>query len=305
MIRDIVSQNVALALALGGLLIGFVFGAVVYRTNYCAMGSLSDIFNFNDYRRFRAWVLAAATALIGATLLEAAGVVDLARSMYLAPTLNWVGHIGGGLIFGIGMVLAGGCPSRNLARAGGGDLRALMTLMVLGLVAFMTIAGILAPVRATLEGATSVALERCADPGPRRPSERARRHRARLGQARRCGPRSRGRARLLLRRCQVPQIAAAHPLRCRRRPHGRRRLGADRPRLRRHGGSPHAADLAHLHPPRRATRCSGSRSTRPRRCRASAWRACSAHCSAHSQRRSPWAGSVSPPSPTQATRCVT
>jgi hypothetical protein len=84
-----------------------------------------------------------------------AGVVELDRSMYLAPTLNWVGYIGGGWLFGIGMVLAGGCPSRNLARAGGGDLRALLTLMVLGLVAYMTMAGLLAPVRAGIERVTS------------------------------------------------------------------------------------------------------------------------------------------------------
>jgi uncharacterized membrane protein YedE/YeeE len=157
MLREL-GHNAPLALALGGLLIGFVFGWAVYRTNYCAMGSLSDIHNFGDWRRFRSWILAAATALVGATLLEAVGVVDLTRSMYLAPVLNWLGHIGGGLIFGIGMVLAGGCPSRNLARAGGGDLRALLTLVVLGLVAFMTIAGVLAPARAALEVATGMAL---------------------------------------------------------------------------------------------------------------------------------------------------
>src|SRR5688572_8116985 len=157
-LRDAVIENAPLVLAVGGLVIGFLFGLAVYRTNYCAMGSLADIHNFGDWRRFRAWVLAAATALIGATLLDAAGVVELRRSMYLAPTLNWLGHIGGGLTFGVGMVLAGGCPSRNLARAGGGDLRALMTLIVLGLVAFMTIAGILAPARVALEGATGVRL---------------------------------------------------------------------------------------------------------------------------------------------------
>ena len=157
-LRDAVAENAPLALAVGGLAIGFLFGAVVYRTNYCAMGSLADIHNFGDYRRFRAWVLAAATALIGATLLDAAGIVDLKRSMYLAPTFNWLGHIAGGLIFGVGMVLAGGCPSRNLARAGGGDLRALLTLMVLGLAAFMTIAGVLAPARVALERSTGVRL---------------------------------------------------------------------------------------------------------------------------------------------------
>jgi len=154
-LRDIVGQNAPLLLALGGLLIGFVFGAVVYRTNYCAMGSLSDIHNFNDYRRLRAWILAAATALIGAKLLHGGGVVALEQSMYLAPAVNWFGYVVGGLMFGVGMVFAGGCPTRNLARAGGGDLRALMTLMVLGLVAFMTIAGLLAPMRAGLERATS------------------------------------------------------------------------------------------------------------------------------------------------------
>ena len=157
-LRDAVIENAPLVLALGGLAIGFLFGLTVYRTNYCAMGSLADIHNFGDWRRFRAWVLAAATALIGTTLLDAAGVVELGRSMYLAPTLNWLGHVGGGLLFGVGMVLAGGCPSRNLARAGGGDLRALMTLIVLGLAAFMTIAGILAPARVALEGATAVRL---------------------------------------------------------------------------------------------------------------------------------------------------
>ncbi len=157
-LRETIAGRAPLVLALGGLLIGCLFGFAVYRTNYCAMGSLSDIHNFGDYRRFRAWVLAAATALVGASLLEGLGVVDLNRSMYLAPTVNWVGHLAGGLIFGVGMVLAGGCPSRNLARAGGGDLRALLTLVVLGLVAFMTIAGVLASARAALEGATSVRL---------------------------------------------------------------------------------------------------------------------------------------------------
>jgi hypothetical protein len=122
------------------------------------MGSLSDIHNFGDYRRFRAWILAAATALVGAQLLHMTGVVALEQSMYLAPRLNWVGNVGGGLVFGVGMVLAGGCPSRNLARAGGGDLRALLTMVVLGLFSYMTIAGLIAPFRAALDNATALSL---------------------------------------------------------------------------------------------------------------------------------------------------
>jgi uncharacterized membrane protein YedE/YeeE len=158
-LRDSITQHAALWLALGGLAIGLLFGAVVFATNFCAMGSLADVHNFGDWRRFRAWVLAAATALVGAQLLQAAGIVALDKSMYLAGSgLNWAGHILGGLMLGFGMVFTGGCPSRNLARAGSGDLRSLVTLVVLGLFAYMALGGLLGPVRAWLEQTTSLPL---------------------------------------------------------------------------------------------------------------------------------------------------
>src|ERR1700704_6050064 len=117
-LREGIAQNGPAYLALGGLAIGCLFGAVVFATNFCAMGSLSDIHNFGDWRRFRAWILAGATALVGAQLLQAAGVAALEKSMSPpGASLNWAGHILGGLIFGFGMVFTGGCPSRNLARA--------------------------------------------------------------------------------------------------------------------------------------------------------------------------------------------
>ena len=158
-LREGMGQDAAVFLALGGLVIGCLFGAVVFATNFCAMGSLSDIHNFGDWRRFRAWLLAGATALVGTQLLQAGGLVALDRSMYLAsPGLNWAGHILGGLLFGFGMVFTGGCPSRNLARAGDGDLRSILTLVVLGLFAYMALGGVFAPLRAGLEQATTVPL---------------------------------------------------------------------------------------------------------------------------------------------------
>jgi uncharacterized membrane protein YedE/YeeE len=157
-LKDTIMANGPQWLAIGGLVIGFLFGAIVYRTNFCTMGSVSDIVNLGDWRRFRAWVLAAVTALVGAQVLHGIGTVDLTKSMYLGATFNWLGYIVGGLIFGFGMVFAGGCPSRNLSRAGGGDMRALLTLVVVGLFAYMTIGGIIGPGRAWLEQATSVAL---------------------------------------------------------------------------------------------------------------------------------------------------
>lgn len=157
-LRAQVLENAPLWLAWGGFAIGAVFGFVVQQTNFCAMGSISDIMSFEDYRRFRAWLLAAATAVIGTRILAHAGVVDLGLSMYLGNALNWFGNIVGGLLFGIGMVFAGGCTSRNLVRVGGGDLRALLVLVVVGITAYMTIGGILGPARAWLESQTSIDL---------------------------------------------------------------------------------------------------------------------------------------------------
>jgi uncharacterized protein len=159
-IKDLLVQSGPGGLAMAGLLIGLAFGFIVYRTNFCTMGSISDFMTFDDWRRFRSWILAAATTLVGAQLLQVAGVVDLKQSMYLSPTLNWLGHIVGGLMFGYGMVLAGGCASKNLARAGSGDLRALITLMIIGISAYMAIGGIFGPLRALIEQATAVDLKR-------------------------------------------------------------------------------------------------------------------------------------------------
>lgn len=156
--REAIVENGPFWLAVGGLLIGFVFGALVFRTNFCTMGSVSDIVNLGDWRRFRAWVLAGVVALAGAQTLHWLGVVDLTKSMYLGASFNWFGYVVGGLIFGFGMVFAGGCPSRNLARAGAGDLRSLLTLVIVGIFAYMAIGGLIGPVRAAIEQATSFSL---------------------------------------------------------------------------------------------------------------------------------------------------
>jgi uncharacterized protein len=147
-------------LGLGGFLIGCVFGAIVYRTNFCIMGALSDIVNLGDRRRLGAWLVAAAVAIVAADVLRRTGAVPLDRAMYLVPRLNWLGHILGGLIFGFGMVLSGGCPTRNLVRFGAGDLRALVVLIVIGIAGFITIGGLIAPLRDELEQLSALDLKR-------------------------------------------------------------------------------------------------------------------------------------------------
>jgi uncharacterized protein len=157
-LRELIATTPTLWLAWGGLALGMLFGWAVQVSNFCVMGAISDAMSFGDYRRLRAWLLATAVAIGGAQTLAYAGVVDLQMSMYLGGRLNWFGHLSGGVIFGIGMVYAGGCTSRNLVRLGGGDLRALVVLMVVGISAYVTISGVLAVPRVWLEEHTAIAL---------------------------------------------------------------------------------------------------------------------------------------------------
>jgi len=150
--RDSILENPNAYMMYGGLLIGTLLGAIVYLTNFCAMGSVSDFVNFGDWRRFRSWVLAGATAVVGVFVLQKMGVMNPRDSIFLSPNFTWLGFVSGGFIFGIGMVLSAGCVSRNLVRAGSGDLRSLLVLVVVGVFAFMTIGGLLGPIRVWFVG---------------------------------------------------------------------------------------------------------------------------------------------------------
>ncbi|MGI9505890.1 MAG: YeeE/YedE thiosulfate transporter family protein, partial [Geminicoccaceae bacterium] len=130
--------------ALAAFISGLVFGAVVQRTHFCTMGAIADLVLFGDGRRMRAWLLAIAVALVGSQLLAVAGIVDLAGSFYRSSNILWLGALVGGLLFGFGMTLTGGCTSRNIVRLGAGNLKSLVVLLVMAVTAYMTMNGLLA-----------------------------------------------------------------------------------------------------------------------------------------------------------------
>lgn len=150
--------SISTLMGIGGFAVGLLFGALTYRTNFCTMGSISDAVSFGDFRRARSWMLAIAVAILGAQTLNGLEAVDLTQSIYLGPSLRWFSNILGGLVFGFGMVLASGCPARNLARVGGGDLKALVVLMFIGLFGYMTMRGLIAPGRLFIENSTTLDL---------------------------------------------------------------------------------------------------------------------------------------------------
>jgi uncharacterized membrane protein YedE/YeeE len=132
----------------GAFGLAFVFGAVANRSNFCTMGAVSDIVNMGHWGRMRMWLLAIAVAIIGTNLLFYFGLVDLPKSIYQRPRVNWLSLLVGGAAFGAGMSLASGCANKNLVRAGGGSVRSLVVLTFLGISAYMTLKGLFGQWRA-------------------------------------------------------------------------------------------------------------------------------------------------------------
>ncbi len=130
--------------------LALVFGAIAQRTGFCTMGAVADWVNFGDSTKMRQWLLAIGVAIIGTNLLAAAGWFDTTKTLYASARFALSTYVAGGLAFGFGMVLAGGCGSRTLVRIGGGSLKSLIVFLVLGLSAFITLRGALALPRVAL-----------------------------------------------------------------------------------------------------------------------------------------------------------
>jgi uncharacterized protein len=135
---------------IGGLFAGALAGAAARFGKLCTMSAIEDALVGRDYRGAKAWGLALSVAIAATQLPAVAGWVDLGRNPYASPQVHFFGALLGGAIFGLGMTLAGTCSFGLLVRAGGGDLRALMAALIVGIFAFALTAGALAPLRAPL-----------------------------------------------------------------------------------------------------------------------------------------------------------
>lgn len=119
--------------------IALVMGAVVNKTNFCTMGGVSDWVNIGDKARLGAWFLASAVAVLGVIALETLALVDLGttRPPYRTASFAWLRYLLGGLMFGVGMTLASGCASKTIVRLGGGNLKSLLVVIVVGIFAYL------------------------------------------------------------------------------------------------------------------------------------------------------------------------
>jgi uncharacterized membrane protein YedE/YeeE len=120
--------------------VALVIGAVTSKTNFCAMGAVSDWVNIGDTGRMRAWVFSMAVALTGVIALEASGIASVSGETfppYRTANFAWIRYLLGGLMFGVGMTLASGCGNRTLVRIGGGNLKSLVVVVIFATCAYL------------------------------------------------------------------------------------------------------------------------------------------------------------------------
>ncbi|KPV40044.1 hypothetical protein AN478_07710 [Thiohalorhabdus denitrificans] len=139
---------------LWGFLVAVVMGAVANKTNFCTMGAVSDWVNIQDTGRMRSWIFAMAVAMAGVMLMGVTGVMDPAITAigsgqadpftglstfppYRNGNFVWLGHLVGGLLFGIGMTLGSGCGNKTLVRIGGGNFKSVVVLVFIALGAYL------------------------------------------------------------------------------------------------------------------------------------------------------------------------
>lgn len=104
-------------------LFGLAFGFVLQRSRFCFASAFRDLWLMQDGRMMRAVILAMAVATLGFALVEYNLVPNLSSGQH--PVGSALSRFGAhlliaGLLFGVGMVIAGGCVSGNLYRIGEG-----------------------------------------------------------------------------------------------------------------------------------------------------------------------------------------
>jgi len=114
-------------LAASGMVVvaGFAIGFIMHRSRLCFARAFREPFMTAEGDMTKAVILALAIGMPIAALLFQKKVID----PYVAiPPTFWIGSLAGGLIFGIGMVFAGGCASGSLWRMGEGHLKLWVTM---------------------------------------------------------------------------------------------------------------------------------------------------------------------------------
>lgn len=105
------------------LFLGVGLGIVMHRSDFCIAGAFRDSFLIRDFFRLRALLLLVCVTSVLVYMGRVTGLItSYPPSFFGAPSPV---SLAGGIIFGIGMVLAGGCVTGTLYKMGTGNFISL------------------------------------------------------------------------------------------------------------------------------------------------------------------------------------
>ncbi|WGE90603.1 YeeE/YedE family protein [Actinobacillus genomosp. 1] len=101
---------------ISGLFCGLLLGFVMQRGRFCITGAFRDLYVTKSKKMFIALLIAISVQSVGFFILREAGFINFQPAENFAP----VAVISGAFLFGIGIILAGGCATGTWYRAGEG-----------------------------------------------------------------------------------------------------------------------------------------------------------------------------------------
>jgi uncharacterized membrane protein YedE/YeeE len=119
------------------LIVGFAYGFVAQREQFCFSGGIKDILLFNHKKRTLSLLVAIITALLLTQLLAKTLTLDLTQTRYFVH-IDYLWIVIGSVLFGVGMMLADGCVSRHLVKMAQGERDSLLILISIGLFSYAT-----------------------------------------------------------------------------------------------------------------------------------------------------------------------
>ncbi len=143
----------------GGGLLGLVFGVMSQSSKFCFRQAVTEGIEGKRNGQLRGWMIATLVAISGTLSLIMFFDLDYGESAYWIESLPIVSLVLGGIMFGLGMMLARGCAGRQVVLASTGNLRSLVVLMTISLSGYMTMRGLFAPLRQKLEGIWQLSLQ--------------------------------------------------------------------------------------------------------------------------------------------------
>ena len=140
----------SLVLAVGGLIIGLLFGFFAQRSRFCLRAAVLEFWHRKPGEKIAVWLLAFSSAVVAVQLLILTHALDVSTARQLASRGSISGALIGGVLFGAGMIMTRGCASRLLILSANGNLRALLSGLIFAVTAQASLGGVLAPLRNTI-----------------------------------------------------------------------------------------------------------------------------------------------------------